>query len=64
MSWLEGSRARLHLLFKRRAAESRADEEFRFHIDMETDRLVREAGLSHDEARAASQLQRQLCRPR
>jgi len=51
MSWLEGSRARLHLLFKRRAAESRAAEEFRFHLDMETDRLVREAGLSHDEAR-------------
>ena len=51
MSWLEGSRARLRLLFKRRAAESRADEEFRFHLDMETDRLVREAGLSHDEAR-------------
>jgi predicted permease len=51
MSWLEGSRARLRLLFKRRAAESRNDEEFRFHLEMETDRLVREAGLSRDEAR-------------
>jgi predicted permease len=50
MSWLEGSRARLRLLFKRGAAESRADEEFRFHLDMEADRLVREAGLSRDEA--------------
>jgi putative ABC transport system permease protein len=51
MSWLEGSRARMHLLFGHRAAQSRADEEFRFHLDMETDRLVREAGLSRDEAR-------------
>ena len=51
MSWLEGSRARLRLLFGRRAAEFRTDEEFRFHLDMETDRLVREAGLSRDEAR-------------
>jgi putative ABC transport system permease protein len=51
MSWLEGSRARLRLLFGRRAAESRTDEEFRFHLDMETDRLVREAGLSREEAR-------------
>ncbi|MDF2773791.1 MAG: MacB-like periplasmic core domain protein, partial [Geminicoccaceae bacterium] len=51
MSWLEGSRARLRLLFGRRGAESRTDEEFRFHVDMETDRLVREAGLSRDDAR-------------
>src|SRR5215203_2077445 len=51
MSWLEGSRARLRLLFGRRAAESRTNEEFRFHLDMETDRIVREAGLSRDEAR-------------
>ena len=51
MSWLEGSRARMRLLFGNRAAESRTDEEFRFHLDMETDRLVREAGLSRDEAR-------------
>ena len=51
MSWLEGSRARLSLLFGRRAAESRTNEEFRFHVDMETDRIVRDAGLSRDEAR-------------
>jgi putative ABC transport system permease protein len=51
MSWLEGSRARLRLLFGRRAAESRTDEEFRFHLDMETARLMREAGISRDEAR-------------
>jgi predicted permease len=51
MSWLEGSRARLRLLFGRRGAESRTDEEFRFHLDMETDRLVVERGISRDEAR-------------
>ena len=51
MSWLEGSRAHLRLLFGGRAAESRTNEEFRFHLDMETDRLVREDGLSRDEAR-------------
>src|SRR5215207_6287980 len=51
MSWLEGSRARLCLLFARRAAESRMDQEFRFHIEMETERLMREKGLGAGEAR-------------
>ena len=51
MSWLEGTRARLRLLFGRRGAESRAEEEFRFHIEMETGRLVREQGLPPEEAR-------------
>jgi putative ABC transport system permease protein len=51
MSWVEGFRARLGLLFGGRAAESRAQEEFRFHIEMETDRLVRENGFAPDEAR-------------
>ena len=51
MSWFSAARARLHLLFARRAAESRMDEELAFHIDMETNRLVREQGLSPDEAR-------------
>jgi len=50
MSWLDGARARLRLL-ARRAAEERMDEEIRFHIDMETDRLVREEGLDPAEAR-------------
>ena len=50
MSWLEGSRARLGLLFGRRAAESRMDDEFRFHLDMETE-LHRRAGLDTGEAR-------------
>ncbi len=51
MSWLEGSRARLRLLFGRPAAESRMDEEFRFHVEMETERLMREEGLDQVEAR-------------
>ena len=51
MSWLEGSRARLRLVFGRRAAESRVDQEFRFHLEMETERLMREKGLDAVEAR-------------
>jgi hypothetical protein len=51
MSWLEGSRARLRLLFRRRAAESRMDQEFRFHLEMETARQVRDKGLDAVEAR-------------
>jgi putative ABC transport system permease protein len=51
MRWFEAARARLHLLFARRAAESRMDEEVGFHLDMETARLIREEGLSPDEAR-------------
>jgi putative ABC transport system permease protein len=51
MSWLEGSRARLRLLFNRNSAESRMTKEIGFHIDMETERLVREQGLDPIEAR-------------
>lgn len=51
MSWLEGSRARLRLLFDRRSAESRMTREIDFHVDMETERLVREQGLDPVEAR-------------
>ena len=51
MSGLEGFRARLRLLFGWRAAESRMTAEIRFHIDMETERLVREKGLDPIEAR-------------
>src|SRR4051812_6779176 len=51
MSWLSGARVRLQLLFARRAAESRIDEEIGFHIEVETARLVREEGLPPDEAR-------------
>jgi predicted permease len=51
MSWFAGVRARARLLFARRAAESRINEEIAFHIEMETERLVREERLSRDEAR-------------
>lgn len=51
MGRLQGTRARLRLLFARRAAESRMDEEIRFHVEMETGRLVREAGLDPAGAR-------------
>jgi len=51
MRWIDAIRARLGLLFGRRAAEERMDDEIGFHIDMETERLVREEGLEPGEAR-------------
>ena len=50
MSWFHAARARLRLL-SRRAAESRIDHELDFHVEMETERLVREQRLDPDEAR-------------
>src|SRR3712207_2925218 len=50
MKWFHAARARLRLLAPR-AAESRIDDEIRFHIDMEAARLVREQKLDRDEAR-------------
>jgi putative ABC transport system permease protein len=50
MSRLKGTLARLRLLFARRAAESRMDDEFRFHMQMETEKNIR-AGMSPEEAR-------------
>jgi putative ABC transport system permease protein len=47
---LEGILARLRLLFARRAAESRMNEEFRFHMEMETEKNIRE-GMPPEEAR-------------
>lgn len=51
MSCLEAIRTRLRLLFARGAAESRMEEEIRFHIQEESERLVREEGLDPREAR-------------
>ena len=51
MSWIDAARTRARLLLSGRASESRTDEEFHFHVDMETERLVRAQGLSRDEAR-------------
>src|SRR5688500_15157215 len=50
MTWFHAAKARLRLL-SRRAAESRIDNEIRFHIEMETARRVREQKLDRDEAR-------------
>mgnify|MGYP001397467369 CR=1 FL=1 len=50
MSWLHAARTRLRLLFARREAEARMDEEFRLHIELETEKNVR-AGLDPREAR-------------
>jgi putative ABC transport system permease protein len=50
MTWFHAAKARLRLLAPK-AAESRIDDEIRFHIEMETQRLVRELKLDPDEAR-------------
>ena len=50
MSWLDGVRARLRLLAGG-SAETRMQREFGFHLEMETERLEREEGLSPAEAR-------------
>lgn len=49
-SWLPALRSRLALLFSRRAAEARMEEEFRFHLEMEA--AMREhQGATTEEAR-------------
>ena len=51
MRWVDAARARFRLLLFGGEVEQRMDEEFRFHLDMETERLVREAGVDPREAR-------------
>lgn len=51
MKWFWALRARLQLLLAPRAAEARINEELTFHIDMETNRLMRVEGLPYEEAR-------------
>src|SRR5215213_3276112 len=51
MSWFSAAQMRLRLLFAGRASEARMDEELAFHIDMETQRLVRELNVPAAEAR-------------
>jgi len=51
MKWLDAARTRLRLLFARGAAESRMNQEFRLHVELETEKLMRENGLAPDEAR-------------
>jgi predicted permease len=50
MSWLKALKARARSIAGARDAESRMEEEFTFHVDMETARLVAE-GIPADEAR-------------
>ena len=50
MTWFHAVRARLRLL-SRRASEARMDDEIGFHLEMETERLVREQQLDRAEAR-------------
>ena len=51
MRWIDAARARLGLLFGRGAAETRMDQEFGFHLEMEANRLMRDEGLNAVEAR-------------
>ncbi len=51
MAPVDAIRARLRLLVARRHAESRIQAEFGFHIEMETEQLMRAHGLTRDEAR-------------
>ena len=51
LRWVAIVRTRLRLLFARGAAESRMDAEIRFHIDMETERLMHVDGVTQGEAR-------------
>src|SRR5690242_3286221 len=50
MSFWKGLAARTRSMLRPGDAEERLDEEFRFHLETETDRLVRE-GLTPAEAR-------------
>ena len=56
MGLTHAARTRLRLLFSRRDAEGRMEEEFRFHIDMEADRLVRDEQLDPAEARRRARI--------
>jgi putative ABC transport system permease protein len=51
MRWTAEVRERLRAVFFRAREEAEMDEEMRFHLDMEADRLVREQGLDPAEAR-------------
>ena len=51
MRWLDVLRTRFALLFGGRAVESRMKKEFRLHIDLEVEHLMRNEGLGPEEAR-------------
>jgi hypothetical protein len=49
MYW--AARERVRTVFLRARAEADMDEELRFHLEMEADKLARSEGLSREEAR-------------
>ncbi|HEV2130046.1 MAG TPA: permease prefix domain 1-containing protein, partial [Longimicrobiaceae bacterium] len=51
MRWISEVRERLRGLFFRAQEDAEMEEEMRFHLEMETERLVREVGLDPQEAR-------------
>jgi predicted permease len=51
MSHLKGLISRARSIVSGSSSEARMEEEFRFHVEMETQRLVQQGGLSPDEAR-------------
>ena len=51
MTWIKGLTARVRSIVGARSTEARMEEEFRFHVEMETKRLVEGEGLSEAEAR-------------
>jgi predicted permease len=51
MSRIKGVLARARSIFRSKSSESRMEEEFRFHVEMETKRLVETQQLSPNEAR-------------
>ena len=51
MSRMKGILARARSIFGARSSEARMEEEFQFHVEMETKRLVETRGLSATEAR-------------
>jgi predicted permease len=50
MGWLDGVRLRLERGVRREVAEAEMEEEIRFHLEMEAERLAREEGLTAEEA--------------
>src|SRR3954468_17530544 len=51
MTWLKGLAARMRSAVHTGAAESRMEEEFEFHVEMEVRRLVDVEGLAEGEGR-------------
>src|SRR5262245_60561008 len=51
MSRIKGMLARARSIFAAKSSESRMEEEFRFHVEMETKRLIQTEHLVLDEAR-------------